>query len=204
VILFLVAGDRAWGWGWAFVVLGFLSTVLGMMVMDRSLIVERSRIQPGTKKWDPFLAIFMARIGPMLSLIVAGLDHRFHWSPEMPAGLQPVAFVLAAMASLLVVMAIYANRFFSGTVRIQTDRDHKVIRSWPYSAVRHPGYAGSIITTLATPIILGSYWALIPAVLTVIVIVVRTALEDRTLIAELPGYKEYARSTKHRLLPGIW
>lgn len=204
LILFLAAGDFAWGWGWAYLALGLLSTLLGALIMDRSLFVERSKIGAGTKKWDVFLSIYMARLGPLLTLILAGLDHRYRWTPDLPAGLQPVAFILAALGSLLIVMAMYVNRFFSSTVRIQTDRGHTVVKSWPYSAVRHPGYAGSIIHTAATPILLGSYWALIPAITTIAVIVIRTYLEDQTLINELPGYKEYTRTTKHRLLPGIW
>ena len=97
-----------------------------------------------------------------------------------------------------------ANRFFSAVVRIQHDRGHKVVRDGPYRIVRHPGYAGGLYTWLTAPLMLGTLWAYIPALLTVCALVVRTALEDRTLIQELPGYAEYTARTRYRLLPGIW
>jgi len=97
-----------------------------------------------------------------------------------------------------------ANRFFSGVVRIQNERGHSVVSDGPYRWVRHPGYAGGFIGDLALPLLLGSAWAFIPAALTAGAVVLRTALEDRTLQAELPGYREYAQRTRFRLLPGVW
>jgi protein-S-isoprenylcysteine O-methyltransferase Ste14 len=96
------------------------------------------------------------------------------------------------------------NEFFSRDVRIQEDRGHAVVSDGPYRLVRHPGYAGFIVATLATPLVLGSLWALIPAALATAGLVVRTALEDRTLKEELDGYREFAQQTRYRLLPGIW
>ena len=97
-----------------------------------------------------------------------------------------------------------ANAFFVATVRIQTDRNQMVISSGPYRYVRHPGYAGTILLHLAMPFMLNSLWALIPAGLIVLVLIVRTALEDKTLHDELLGYKEYAARVRYRLLPGVW
>ncbi|MCC7513034.1 MAG: isoprenylcysteine carboxylmethyltransferase family protein, partial [Anaerolineae bacterium] len=94
--------------------------------------------------------------------------------------------------------------FFSGVVRIQKERGHVVVDSGPYRLVRHPGYLGSVIGDLGIPLLLGSYWALIPALLTVGAVFVRAALEDKTLQDELPGYIEYARRTRYRLIPGVW
>jgi protein-S-isoprenylcysteine O-methyltransferase Ste14 len=97
-----------------------------------------------------------------------------------------------------------SNKFFSATVRIQKERGHTVVTGGPYQYIRHPGYAGGVMSDLATPVMLGSLWALIPAVLTGCLLVVRTALEDKTLKNELIGYKEYARQVRYRLLPGVW
>ena len=97
-----------------------------------------------------------------------------------------------------------ANRFFAAVVRIQEDRGHTVISSGPYRVVRHPGYAGGTWTWLAMPLMLGTLWSYIPAIATVAFICLRTALEDRTLRKELPGYAEYAQRTRYRLVPGIW
>ena len=100
--------------------------------------------------------------------------------------------------------ALIVNRFFSGTVRIQTERGHHVVTDGPYRIIRHPGYAGSLLGYVFIPILLDSLWAFIPAVLLIIVMFIRTASEDSTLQTELPGYAEYAEKTRYRLIPGIW
>ena len=97
-----------------------------------------------------------------------------------------------------------ANAYFSTAVRIQTDRGHTVCRTGPYRYVRHPGYLGFILQSIAVPILLGSLWALVPGIVAAALMVVRTALEDRTLQAELLGYQQYSREVRYRLIPGIW
>jgi protein-S-isoprenylcysteine O-methyltransferase Ste14 len=97
-----------------------------------------------------------------------------------------------------------SNRFFSPTVRIQSDRGHQVISGGPYQIIRHPGYSGWILQMLAAPLALGSWWGLIPGLLSACLYGIRTALEDRTLHRELPGYTDYAARVRYRLLPGIW
>ena len=101
-------------------------------------------------------------------------------------------------------LALIENRFFSGVVRIQMDRDHHVISSGPYRWVRHPGYAGSLLSFLAMPVVLDSIWAFVPAVFVLLALVFRTRLEDQTLQKELPGYKDYTGQVRYRLLPGVW
>jgi protein-S-isoprenylcysteine O-methyltransferase Ste14 len=113
-----------------------------------------------------------------------------------------LAIILAGYA--LGSYALIENRFFSGMVRIQTDRGHNVVSSGPYHWLRHPGYAGALLAYLATPFFLDSLWAFLPAVLLTILLVIRTALEDRTLQDELTGYREYAGLVRYRLLPGLW
>ena len=146
----------------------------------------------------------VALVGPFAGLLVAGLDKRFGWSPEIPLGIQIAALALVILGYLLSIWAMVVNRFFSAVVRIQTERGHTVITTGPYSYVRHPGYDGGIVCNLAGAIALSSLWALIPGALVVLLTVVRTALEDRTLQEELVGYKEYAKRVRYRLLPGIW
>jgi protein-S-isoprenylcysteine O-methyltransferase Ste14 len=112
--------------------------------------------------------------------------------------------VLVLLGYTLATWAMLANRFFSGVVRIQTERGHEVVASGPYAIVRHPGYSGSLLAALGFPLVLSSVWAFLPLILVFVVSIVRTRLEDRTLQSELPGYAEYANTTRHRLLPGVW
>jgi protein-S-isoprenylcysteine O-methyltransferase Ste14 len=135
---------------------------------------------------------------------VAGMDVRFGWTVPLPLALQLAAMGVAALGYALMTWALAVNAFFSKVVRIQEDRGQRVVTRGPYRLVRHPGYVGTIAFELATPIMLGSLWALIPGVLAASLTVVRTVLEDRTLQQELDGYQEYARHVPHRLLPGVW
>jgi protein-S-isoprenylcysteine O-methyltransferase Ste14 len=137
-------------------------------------------------------------------VIVAGLDHRFGWSPAFPLWLVVFGFVLILLGYAFAAWALAENRFFSSVVRIQTDRGHAVCDSGPYRLVRHPGYAGNIPPLLGIVLALGSAWTLIPAAVALIIAVVRTALEDQTLQEELPGYRDYARRVRYRLVPGIY
>ena len=136
--------------------------------------------------------------------MVAGLDHRFAWTSWFPQWLQVVALLVGILGLVLGSWAMVENRFFSAVVRIQQDRDHTVCRSGPYRWIRHPGYAGGVVWFLITPVVFNSAWAFIPSLVSAIFTVVRTALEDKTLRAELPGYQEYCNRTRYRLLPGIW
>jgi len=154
--------------------------------------------------WDRILMPLMSLGFPLITYIVSGLDERFGWSPDLPNVIQIMALVLIFAGSMLGTWAMIANRFFSSHVRIQTDRGHTVVNSGPYRFMRHPSYAGVLLAWIATPIFFSSTWAAIPAVLAGIVVVLRTALEDRTLQAKLPGYREYAQIVRYRLVPGIW
>ncbi|MDJ0619211.1 MAG: isoprenylcysteine carboxylmethyltransferase family protein [Calothrix sp. MO_192.B10] len=208
-ILFLSAGTLNWGMAWLYVSVIIATGVISWIIMIRTspdLIAERSKFlkAEGVKVWDKVLAPGLAIFGPLVIWIVAGLDSRFGWLPDIPLVLQFAALVVVVIGYALVIWAVAVNRFFSSVVRIQTDRGHTVITTGPYRFVRHPGYTGGIVSYLATPVALGSLWALIPAGLTVLLLVVRTALEDQMLQSELSGYKEYTQQTRDRLLPGIW
>jgi len=137
-------------------------------------------------------------------VLVAGLDHRFNWSAEFPLWLIVIGFVVISLGYAFAAWALVENRFFYSVVCIQTDRGHVVCDSGPYGFVRHPGYAGNILGLFGIALALGSVWALIPATVASIIAVIRTALEDRTLQAELPGYRDYARRVRYRLIPAIY
>ena len=137
-------------------------------------------------------------------VIVAGLDHRYNWSAEFPLWLIVLGFILTSIGYAFAAWALAENRFFSSVVRIQTDRGHVVCDSGPYRFVRHPGYAGNMLALFGIVLALGSVWTLIPAAVASIIAVIRTALEDQTLQEELPGYRDYTRRVRYRLIPGIY
>lgn len=201
-----------WNWweAWAYALIGVLGFVISRLLVNMrhpDLIAERAKMMQyeDTKPWDEILARLVGMGGALIPL-AAGLDVRYGWS-----GLDfALLWKLFALALTLVGYAISAwalmeNRFFSGVVRIQKERDHHVVSSGPYAWVRHPGYAGALLTYFVTPLLLDSPWTYLPVVFFSAVLVIRTSLEDRTLLEELPGYKEYAtQKTRFRLLPGIW
>ncbi len=137
-------------------------------------------------------------------LIVCGLDYRWQASGPVAPWLKWTALVLLIAGYAFSLWALIANRFFSTVVRIQRERGHTVVSSGPYRFVRHPGYAGGLLYYLMTPLLLGTLWGFVPVTLEIGLVVLRTALEDRTLQAELPGYADYARRVRYRLIPGVW
>jgi protein-S-isoprenylcysteine O-methyltransferase Ste14 len=202
-VLFVCAGRLNWAAGWIYVGMISVSTIIASLLMDRDLIVERSGIRGNYKKWDIVLSTLMARILPLGTLIVCGLDARFGWS-RVSHVFQMAAFILIVVGLILSDWAMIENRFFSPVVRIQRERGHTVVTTGPYQYLRHPGYAGGMLVNLLTPLMLGSWWGIIPAISTVVITVIRTVLEDKTLHEELEGYKEYAQKVRWRLLPKIW
>ena len=199
-----------WGWWeawtyWIVAVAGF--TVSRLLVARRNpdLIAERARYMrhDDAKDWDKVLSPIIG-LGGGLIPIMAGLEARFGQQTAFSLVVKMVLLALILFGYVFASWALIENRFFSGMVRIQTDRGHTVVSTGPYAIVRHPGYASSLVTFLASPFFLDSLWAVVPAVLLTSVLVVRTALEDHTLRAELPGYEDYSRRTRFRLIPGIW
>lgn len=206
-ILFLAAGRLDWLAGWAYLGLNALTQVLCAIVLiprQADMLSERSQVREGTKNWDRFFTPAIVIVGTLAVLITAGLDERFGWSAPISMSLWVGGLALAFCSQMFVLWAMASNSFFATTVRIQNDRGHNVVSSGPYAFVRHPGYLGSIIFNLTLPLVLDSVWTLIPALLTIALIVARTSLEDQTLQDELPGYREYAMTVRYRLFPGIW
>ncbi len=204
--LFLPAGDLGWVGGWVFIAVITALTVPSIAYLWRvnpDIFAARSKIHAGTKAWDKaiVLALMLAFLGVFP---VAALDAvRFRWS-AVPPWLVGVGYLLTVAGCLGSVWVYATNKFAEPTVRIQKDRGQTVISTGPYAIVRHPLYLWSLLLFLGIPLALGSYWALAPGVIAAAVLVVRTAVEDRTLRAELEGYQEYARRVRHRLIPGVW
>jgi protein-S-isoprenylcysteine O-methyltransferase Ste14 len=167
------------------------------------LVAERGQPKENAKTWDKTISGLVG-IASLGALVAAGLDVRFGWTPEVGPALHLVGTLTLVLGYALFSWAMISNAYFSTLVRIQDDRGHAVASSGPYQYVRHPGYDGWVILSLATPLMLGSLWALIPGAVSALLMVVRAALEDRTLLAELAGYKEYAARVRYRLLPGVW
>jgi protein-S-isoprenylcysteine O-methyltransferase Ste14 len=209
LVLFVCAGDIGWWQAWVYSLLFVAAGLGGRFLAERQhpgLMAERQNIDniQTVKEWDKVLAPLMALSLSLPLVIVAGLDHRFGWSPAFPLWLNLLGFFLIAFGYAFAVWAIVENRFFSSVVRIQTDRGHVVCDSGPYRIVRHPGYAGNLLPLLGIVLALSSLWTLIPAAVALVIAVIRTAMEDRTLQEELPGYKEFARRVRYRLFPGIY
>ena len=166
-------------------------------------MAERLAPPKGAKTWDrAILSIF--RLTTLVRYILAGLDQRYGWTGGFPLAVQIAALMVCVLSYALLAWAMVSNPFFSQIVRIQSDRGHAVVADGPYRYVRHPAYVGMIVFEPAMSTLLASWWALIASGLCVILLILRTALEDRTLQAELTGYVDYARQVRYRLLPGIW
>ncbi len=204
----LLSWRWAWWEAWAYAVIFILGFVVSRALAGRrhpGLIAERARFaqHENVKPWDRRLVPLVV-LGLILTPLVAGLDARFGWSAPFGRPAKILSLVAILAGYVWGSYALLENRFFSGVVRIQTERGHHVVSSGPYRWMRHPGYAGTLLTSLATPVLLDSRWAFLPAVLLTAVLVVRTALEDRVLHDELAGYREYAKRVRYRLLPGVW
>jgi protein-S-isoprenylcysteine O-methyltransferase Ste14 len=205
-LLFAAAGRLDWWEVWVFLAgyygVAFLSQ-LWIMRRDPALDQERRRLGQNVKPWDTIL-VNLHWLLTLLLLVVIGLDAgRFRWSVIAPGW--RVAGGLGLLLSFgFTLWAARANTFLSGQVRIQTERGHHTITGGPYRFVRHPMYLSMIVYDVSLPLLLGSGWALCVSGLMIGLMLVRTALEDRTLHAELPGYTAYARQTPYRLFPGLW
>jgi protein-S-isoprenylcysteine O-methyltransferase Ste14 len=207
-MLFLTSWRLDWVMAWVYV--GTFTVVLTTMtiyqeVNNPELVEERSEFKPreGVQTWDVILSA-VVRVSLLANYIVAGLDMRFGWKPEIPLAVQIAAFALGLLGAVLLVWATAANRYAAVYVRIQQERGHVVTTTGPYRFVRHPFYVGTITFSLTIPLALGSPWALIPGGLAALLFIVKTAAEDRMLREGLVGYREYAGRVRYRLLPGVW
>ncbi len=209
VVLFVCGGDFAWWQAWLYSLLFLAAGIGGRFWAEQrhpGLLAERQSIEniKSAKSWDKILAPLMALSLGFPMVIVAGLDHRYGWSPVFPLWLIVIGFILITLGYAFAAWALAENRFFYSVVLIQKKRGHAVCDSGPYRLVRHPGYAGNILPLLGIALAFSSVWTVIPGTLALIITVIRTALEDHTLKEELPGYRQYAGRVRYRLIPGIY
>jgi protein-S-isoprenylcysteine O-methyltransferase Ste14 len=203
LLLFISAGSVKWPFAWLFIALLVSVDLIGLPFIPLEVLAERGSKKENIENWDKVLGKIIV-LNMMSIFLIAGLDYRWNWSPDIDSILHLASIIVFILGCALEIWAMRVNRFFSDVVRIQFDREHKVCSSGPYKYVRHPGYLGMIVYYLATPLLLGSWWAMIPALTTVTLFVIRTTLEDKTLLKKLSGYKEYANRVRFRLIPGIW
>ncbi len=208
-VLLVAGGDAGWETAWVYTGLTLAAAIGGRLLALKiapAMLRERSRALEAedAPAWDRRLVFLTALMGPVLVVLLAGLDHRFAWPPPVALALRIVAGALLVLAYAFATWAMLSNPFFSAVVRIQSDRGHRVIRAGPYAWVRHPAYAGGMLAMLAGPLMLDAVWALLLAALVIAAMAVRTALEDRLLRRDLPGYEDYAKSVRYRLVPGVW
>lgn len=204
----LISGRWGWWQAWLLAAIFILAFIISRALAARKtpdIIKERANYNQhdNTQPWDNWLSPLVA-FGSVFILLVAGLDALFHWSAGFSLPLELAGLALLLLGYVLGTYAFVENAYFSGTVRIQEERGHRVVSGGPYSWVRHPGYLGSLISSLGIPLLLDSAWAFIPVVIFGAVFFIRTSLEDRFLQKNLLGYKEYAQKVHYRLIPGVW
>ena len=207
-LLFISAGRINIFRAWCYLVISFIGMFGGIAVVskfDPELINQRGLCKKkDTEDWDKIILRIYVIFGFWVPPVIAGLDvGRFQWS-NLGIGFGIVGCVLFILGSVFIHWAMLVNRHFEGSVRIQKDRGHRVITTGPYRIVRHPGYVGAILFGISTPLIIGSAYGLIPGGIAVILLIIRTSLEDKLLRSELNGYVEYTKRVRYRLLPGLW
>jgi protein-S-isoprenylcysteine O-methyltransferase Ste14 len=206
IIIFISAGRINYWQGLVYLIIGLIMFILNHTVLrvDSELLKERSKPGEDTKKWDKTI-LGLSFLLAISMYITAGLDSgRYHWSPDFHWSIYLLGIILTIAGQLLFLIAQKQNKFFSSTVRIQTNRDHIVCETGLYKVVRHPAYSGSIIQSLGFPFLFGSLWSIIPICLMIILLITRTILEDRTLKNELQGYTEYSTKTRYKIIPYVW
>jgi protein-S-isoprenylcysteine O-methyltransferase Ste14 len=204
--MFWPAGGLGWARGWAFLIAFFALNLAAIAYLWRTnpdIVVARSARHRGTELWDRVL-FFLLNLLIVAVFPVAAMDNaRFHWS-YVPPWLTVVGYVLFVGSMAGIIWVLRVNKFAEPRVRIQGERQHAVVDTGPYAVVRHPFYVLAFFLYGGIPLALGSYWGLVPSALGMVVLVLRTALEDRMLQNELAGYKDYARRVRYRLIPGVW
>ena len=206
LVLFTSAGRIDYWQGLIYVTAGLIMFALNYTLLkpDNELLTERTKPGEGSKKWDKVL-LALSFVLTITMFIIAGLDSgRYNWSPNFHWSLSLCGIFLTVSGQLLFLIAQKQNKFFSSTVRIQTDREHTVCDTGLYKTVRHPAYLGSIIQSLGFPLLFGSLWSILPVGFMIILHIIRTHWEDKTLIKELDGYREYSLKTCYRIFPFIW
>ncbi len=203
VLLFLLAGRLDWWAAWVFSLLYFAFLLGFIMWTSPELVEERKRLAPNVKTWDKVIVAIYSILAASVAIIAALDAGRFRWT-EMPVIWQVIGLLGGVPCGVWILWTAKTNAYLSSYARIQDDRGQQAVTTGPYRYVRHPMYAALIPFILCMALVLGSGWALVPGIIIAALFLLRTALEDRMLQTELPGYKEYARRVRYRLIPGVW
>jgi len=201
-----------WYWWEAWVTVS-LWTIFGIVMTsylvqhDPALLAERLKLLPlhrEQKPWDKVIMLVFFIAGISL-YIIPGFDViRYAWSEPLPIWVRIIVLLVQVPCVFGLGWVMRENTYLAQVVKIDEQRNQKVITTGPYALVRHPMYTITIILLFAVPAALGSRYTLILALFLTVLLIVRTYLEDRTLYLELEGYPEYANQTRYRLIPGIW
>lgn len=205
-ILFVSAGRIDYTQGWIFLSANVMSTVMNVFAIrnNSDLINERSKPGEGIKSWDKLL-LGLSALVYLVIIVISGLDSgRFLWTADFSWWVCITGIVLFFAGQILFLAARNQNKFFSSVVRIQKERGHVVCDTGLYRIVRHPGYLGMSLSLMGIPFLTGSLWCSIPTFIAIVILLIRTSLEDKTVKIELDGYEEYAKKTRYKLIPFIW
>ncbi len=204
-VVFTNAVQLGWTLGWIYVGIvaaTFAINLVCLRLWNPELIRRRMRVSKFSKTWDKVWAVMFGLT--VIAIYVAAVMEARDRISSAPGTAWLLGLAIFVPGWTLAIWSMVVNPFFEKTVRIQSDQGHRVIDTGPYAYIRHPGYVGFSGWMLSTPLLLASNWAFVPALITVVLLVIRTALEDRTLHEELPGYPAYASRVRFRLIPGIW
>ncbi len=204
-ILFIASGSSRWIEAWVYLISLLVVGVVTERIVSPGLLRERmTRRHPDQMAWDRRLFVVYGTLTGFALPLIAAFDVRYQWGPFLPWWIKGAAFLAFVAGWILNLWSMRVNPFFSQVVRLQEERGQRVIKAGPYRWVRHPGYLGGMGVTLGTPLVLGSFWAWTVSIVATGLLLMRTALEDRTLHLELEGYESYSESVRYRLVPYLW
>ena len=206
ILLFISAGTVNWLRGWIYVLYSLTIEICSLIIYSikaPEMLKQRGTSHAGVKTFDKvFLIIWLFLV--LITPIIAGFDVIRYECSSMPFLTIYIGATIILFVNIFGIWAMIENEHFEQFVRIQTERKHRVVTTGPYKIVRHPAYAGTIVGALGVPLMLGSFWTFIPTLAVIILFLIRTSLEDRTLYKELDGYADYTKQTRYKLFPGIW
>jgi protein-S-isoprenylcysteine O-methyltransferase Ste14 len=202
LLLFLPAGSLYYWEAWVYCGMLFIPMIISSyyLVFRDPEFLER-RMKTEEKEKAQKIVQFLSGLLFTSVFVISGLDYRFEWS-NVPLALVIISDVLVLGGFLYVFRVFQENRYAARTIEVEEGQT--VISSGPYAVVRHPMYLSVIPMYLFTPLALGSYWALVPALPLIATLILRILNEEVVLLRDLPGYDDYRHKVRWRLIPGVW